>query len=284
LQRLIGYTPEDKLRFVNITLALALTFLGSSLGLCDENKDLIDKALKVSGIYAQLDDLGQAILAAVPADALPSPKLKNDAAAFVKKAATKASLVELLQSALKKNIDKQAIEQVIQFYETKLGKRVSRVHETALETTTLKNIRESRKLLASLDETRLSMLRGIMESEGALDANKALLNTVVHGLAEGALGASPEALNRTKSLLDNLKIVDKFLAGNRVEETALMAYAYNYRQLDDKELQELANFLQSAGARKFNEAVGHGLDLGVHNISKALGEAAAKWKETQSSK
>jgi len=272
------------LRFVTIVLATALTFTAPGLGFCNGSKDLIDKALKVSGIYAQLDDLGSAILAAVPADALPTPKMKSDAAAFIKKSATKASLQELLQSAVNEKFDKPALEQVIQFYETKVGKKVSRVHETALEATTLRNIRESRKLLASLDETRVNLLRGIIGSEGSLDANKALLNTVVKGLLEGTLGSSPEALDRTRSLLDNLKIVDKFVAGNRIEETALMAYAYNYRQLDDKELQELADFLQSEASRKFNEAVGNGLDKGVYTISKALGEAAAKWKETTPSR
>ncbi len=269
------------MRFVTTVLALALAFTFTNHGICDENKEIIDKAIRLSGVYAQLDDLGPAILAAVPADALPTAKMKNDASLFIKKAATKASLAELLESTLSENFDKPALEQVIQFYETKLGKKVCHAHETALEATTLKNIRESRKLLASLDESRADLLRRIMGSEGAMEMNKNLLNTVVKGLLEGTLGSSPEALDRTKQLLTNLNIVEKFVAGNRVEETALMAYAYNYRQLDDKELLDLANFLQSDGSQKFNHAVQKGLDLGVYNISKALGQSAAKWKESQ---
>ncbi len=263
---------------IKVLIFVSMLVFAAMPAFCQDDA-LSDKALTVSGIYGQINDLGHAILAAIPTDALPTAQSRADAAAMIKKAASKSDLEKTLRKAVDEKVNSTMLGIVIGFYDSKLGRKIAKIHEAALDPTTLKNIRESRKLLASLDQDRLTILRQMVSSEGQLDTTNNLLKTVVRGFVEGSLSASQDDRALTAKLIETLKIVDKFMKGSRVEETALMSYAYNYRNLSDKELEDLAAFYAGAPSKTFSKAVQSGIDSAVFQVSKSLGETATLRKD-----
>ncbi|HMK33516.1 MAG TPA: hypothetical protein VK463_00515 [Desulfomonilaceae bacterium] len=246
----------------------------------DEVDILADRALKVSGITGQLDDLGAAVIAAVPADAFPNVKARHDASAHVKKTMNKNALLESVRSVVRADADRQVLEGIVSFYESKLGRRVGRLQESALEPNLLRNIREGRKVMAETDEARLATLRRIVDSDRAHENNKALLNTVVKGLVDGHKGDTPDTMNEGEIAQGKLKIMDRAIRSHedRNKELAVASYAYTYKSLDDKELAELAAFRESRTAARFGEAVQKGLNAAVYKIARSFAESAARWR------
>jgi hypothetical protein len=267
-----------------VFVVASLTLTGLAFG--DEMDTLTTKALKVSGAAGQLDDLGPALISAVPADAFPNSKAQGEAIAFVKKTAGKSALTEILHSVVRSDVDKDTLEKIIAFYESKLGKKVGRLHETALEPTMLKSIREGRKVLAASEESRLGTLQKILDSDNTDETNRVLLKTMIRGFLEGYAGDTPDTTNDGEAVKEKMKIMDKAIRKDeqRTKELALAAYAYTYRSLDDKELEELAVFRESPEAARFGEAVRKGLDGAVYKIARSFAETAGKWRETPGSK
>lgn len=249
---------------------------------CNETDVLTDKALKVSGIAGQLEDLGPALVSAIPADAFPNSKMQGDASAFVKKSAGKNALMEIVSTAVRTEADKETLEKVIAFYDSKLGRKVGRLQETALDAPMLRNIREGRKVLAASEESRLGKLRRLVDSDDASKTNKALLRTMIRGLLEGYEGDTPDTANDGEVVKEKMKIMDKAIRTDeqRTKELALAAYAYTYRSLDDKELEELTAFRESPAAVRFGEAVRKGLEGAVYKIARSFAEAATSWRAT----
>jgi hypothetical protein len=257
---------------VSAALFLFLAFYASP-SLADDADALIDKALKLSGITGQIEMLGKTILSAVPADAFPDQKARNEAEALIRKRASKEALTEMVRASVRRQFDKDKIEKVVRFYESSFGRKVGRLQDNALETGLLKSIREGRKTAASLDETRLKTLARIIDAEIISESNDILVKSVVRGLLDGSTEGANRPNDETDQINEKLKAVEKTMAmeQHRMDDMALTAFALTYRSLSDKELEELAAYQESAAASWFRDAVLNGLDSASYEVSRALG-------------
>jgi hypothetical protein len=241
---------------------------------------LINKALKLSGVAGPLDKLGGAILSAIPGDAFPDVKMRNEVAAQVKKEASKEELLSIVRAAVREDYDKDSIEKVIGFYDSKVGRKIGRLQEASLDPTLLKSIREGRRIASSLEESRLNLLRRIMKAERVTEANEALLKSVIRGFVDGSPAADPESAASTEAVQKKIDVMESAIRSgrNRGEDTALVAFANTFRSVDDKELEELASYDESPPAAWFRNAVQKGLDRAVYKTSRSLGEAVTRWR------
>jgi hypothetical protein len=241
----------------------------------DDADALIDKAIKLSGIAGQIEMLGKTILSAVPADAFPDQRARNEAEALIRKRASKEALTEIVRASVRRQFDKDKIEKVVRFYESSFGRKVGRLQDNALETGLLKSIREGRKTAASLDEARLKTLARIIDAEIVSESNDILVKSVVRGLLNGSTEGANRPNDETDQIDEKLKAVEKTMAmeQHRMDDMTLTAFALTYRSLSDKELEELAAYQESAGASWFRDAVLNGLDRASYDVSRALGAA-----------
>ncbi len=245
-----------------------------------EADPLINKALKLSGVTGTLDKLGGAILSAIPGDAFPDVKMRNEVAAYVKKEAGKEVLLSIVRAAVREDLDKESIEKVIGFYESKVGRKVGHLQDASLDPALLKGIREGRKIASSLEEPRLNSLRRIIKAERVAELNGTLLKSVIQGLVDGspAEGLGPaapgEAVQQKINIMENAIRSDQ----NRTEDVALVAFAYTFRSVDDKELEELASYHESPHAAWFRSAVQKGFDRAAYKTARSLGEAVTRWR------
>ncbi len=260
-------------------LCLCALILPSS-AYADEPSDSVEKLLRVSGVTAQLDDLPAAILSATPGDALPSSKLKVEALNAMKKAGVGEGR-KVLASAVRDALTAAELQQALTFYTSRLGRKVAKAQENALDGSTLRNIRESRKMAATVGKSRSTILQRLAENDGTRDTYTRMLAAVVRGILVGSFGSDEDgAAQAAPHLSDSLRMVDKFMGkdSTRLDDTRLTAYAYTYRSLDDKELQEFLDFTVTETGRKLSLAVQRGMDEAVFVVARGLGEAAGKWK------
>jgi hypothetical protein len=245
-----------------------------------EADSLINKALKSSGVTGPLDKLGGAILSAIPGDAFPDVKMRNEVAAYVKKEAGKEVLLSIVRAAVREDFDKESIERVISFYDSKVGRKIGHLQEDSLDPALLKGIREGRKIASSLEEPRLSLLRRIMKAEGVSELNGTLLRSVIRGLVDGSPPEDPGLATSAEADQKKINIMENAIRSgqNRTDDVALVAFAYTFRSVDDKELEVLASYHETSHAAWFRSAVQKGFDRAVYQTARALGEAVTRWR------
>lgn len=238
----------------------------------DSRNASIDKALKAAGITSQLEMLAETTVLLLPADAFRDAKARKDVLDYVKTTATQESCVASVRAVFHEVYDQEKIEKVIDFFQSKLGRKVGRIQSGALAPPLLNSLREGRKEAASQDESRADLIRRIIEGRKVSDANARLRESAVRGLLEGATGHEDrhgtKARSRMKSLEGSLQLPE-----DRAGDAAMVAFSITFRSLDDKELVELATFQESEHGSWFRSAVLDGLNEAVYKVAKALGEA-----------
>ncbi|MCX5862372.1 MAG: hypothetical protein NTW27_09680 [Deltaproteobacteria bacterium] len=239
-----------------------------------EDQDvLLSRALKISGMSSQIKALDQTLFSSLPADAFSDSKTRNRAEKVLTKAADQEALLALVHDSVKQDFDGESLEKVLEFYNSRLGQKVGRLHGTALAPSLLRNIREGRKAVASLDEARLTILRRIIRSQRLIESNTELLRSVVWGLLEGFSAASGNPSESTTEI--DLTAIVRAVAfpRNRTEDIAMLALANTYQSLSDKELEELASYQESGAAARFQAAVHNGIKTALYQTAKTLGKS-----------
>ena len=253
--------------------------------LADGIDGLIDKALKGAGLTRQLETLGQAMLYSIPEDALPDKKIKNEASAFVSRSANRETVISLVRTSVKEDLEADTLDKIVQFYDSRVGKKVGAAMAEGLGPSSIRKVREGRKLLTSLSEARIETLRQIVAAQSIVKTNAELLQTTIHGLIDGSLSEGTDSA-RVEEMKARVKVIEAaILAGKqRTEETALISCAHAFRTLDDDELHGVASFYESEPAQRFQRAVRRGLERAVYTTARALGEVASKPPATSRSR
>jgi len=262
--------------FTRIAL-IALVLLTTGPARADETDMAIDRALRLSGAAQQVGMIGRSILAAIPADAFPDGRTKRRADSLLKKWTRTDSLIPLIRDAIRTNLKREKLEQVLGFYESRLGRKVGRLAERALDPSVMKQVRVGRGIVARLSESRRSILQRIIKAEGVAEFNAGLLQSVIQGLMIGYVDTRGETARRMDEIRRKLETVESKirLGKDRTEQIALAAFAHTFKSLKDEELEKLARYQESDAASWFREGVQKGLDRAVLRSSEALGRILA---------
>jgi hypothetical protein len=245
-----------------------------------ETDQLIDKSLKNSGIAAQLETLPEIVISCIPDDAIPDKRTRRETVNLIKETAGKEVLLSAVRAAVKENLDNDKLQAVLKFYDSRIGKKVGRLYETALDPELIRDLREKRTILAALNKNRVATLEGIVSAGGFSEANANLLNAMVEGLVEGyanEVSKTDRPNNETKKQI-RLALKEAIVGSNRSREFALLGLARTLQSLDDKELQDFALFCTSDAGTWFNRSVQKGLENAVTKTGVALGTAVARWR------
>ncbi len=225
-----------------------------------------------------LQHLDSAILAAIPDDAFPDQKTRKEAEALLQKEAAPARMIQLVAQAIHQDFNPTALEEVAAFYRSPLGKKVCQITGTSLLPGNLREIRESSNLVAGLKETRLHLLKRILEADRVAELNAALLTEAVEGLVDGAAFEGPSHGSIEDDEYKKMLSIDSVIRSEkaRTEKVALMASTYTFRSLTDEELESLAGHLESMAAQWFRKALHEGLRHSVYQAANTLGRFLGK--------
>ncbi len=263
-------------RFMTFVVLTALMLTASVSPAARDTPDndlLIDEALKLSGVTRQLEHLDEVILGAIPEDAFPDRKSRKEAETVLQRDASPKELLRMVCLAVRDQIDRDALEEVVTFYRSPLGRKVGRIAGTALIAGTLREIRESRNLPADLKDERLSLLKRIVAAEQVVELNAVLLTEAVEGLVDGAEAETRPGQSRNHELHKQMLAVDALIRAGKgpTAPLAVTASAYTLRSLTDAELKSLAENRESSSAQWFRQALHEGFRQAVYHSASCLG-------------
>ena len=263
---------EKALYSVRLFLA-TVVLLGAAQGWADPNEGVIDRALRLSGVESQVKMLSRAILAAIPIETFSPPASEARVQSMLRKAFDEEAPLESVRRAVREDFDPEKIEQVVNFYSSKLGGRIGRLMGRALNPALLTAVRENRHIVKALSAARLASIEHIVRVERVTEFNIRLQIAVVRGLVEGRLQENAESPDRRRKIRRNLAEAEKKIRGTekRTWDTAMAAFAYTFRSLTDEELEEFISYLESDAASWFRTAVQRGMEQAVLEASKAVG-------------
>jgi hypothetical protein len=267
-------TGRVKTHSSSITVALALLLLGSwlvSAGHCSETDALIDQALKSSGVAGQLKSLIPAVVAAFPGDAFSDANVKRRVQSRVEAVLTDETLLEMVRETVRRNFDRPTLEQVLAFYESKLGRKVGGLQGRSLTASRLADVREGGKVLALMPGTRLALCKRIVQEQQVSDTQGRLLKSMIAGLAASRQESPESGAGVIRPELRPL-IERAASTADIFEQMAVAASAGTFRSLSDKELQDLAAYEESDAARWFRRVSLPGVERAVYEIARTLGQ------------
>jgi hypothetical protein len=265
---------------INTITLLTLVFV-TALPACGQETDqMIDKALKNSGITGQLEHLHDTVISSIPDDAFPDRRIKRETGEFLKETAGKEVLLPLVRGVVKENLDVDKMQTVLKFYDSKVGRKVGRLQESALEPNLISELKEKRALLATLNESRVATLERIVAAERVPEASSSLINAIIEGLVEGYSDevSRSERPNEESRKQIRIALKEATAGSNRSRELALLGLAHTLRPVNDKELLQFAAFCDSEAGVWFNTSVQKGLQEAVTKTGRALGIAVARWR------
>ncbi len=256
-----------------VALALAAVFwLAPASADADEMDAIIDRALKASGMAGQVEMLAESVISLIPADALPDARIKMRVNDSVKKAANGKAILATLHASVKEDFDREKIQQVVDFYDAKVGRKVGRLLRATLESESMKQAREGRKTLSAIDEHRLALLKRIIRAENVVETTMRLANEVLCGLLDGSL-ENPGGRKDSEHEGAKPRDIRTEAWESHIEDLTLVSFALTFRSLDSRELEHLAAFDESDAAAWFRKPVQKGMEKALYQTARALAES-----------
>lgn len=269
-------------RYLNAAFIVTIIAASTAHAGGQDEDVLITRALKISGVSAQVRSLDQTVLFLLPPDAFPDSKTRDSVTKSLTKNVDDEALLALVHNSVKANVRGDWLEAVLEFYRSRLGQKVGRLQSTALDSSVLRSIREGRRAVTTLEGERLANLKRIVRSGRFLDSNSELLRSFVWGFVEGF---SANSSNQPGVIPFDLAAIGNSSAfsAERTEDQAMLALANTFHSLSDKEMEELAAFQESDAAIWFQAAVLQGSKAALYQTAKALGASMKRLDEAPSS-
>lgn len=273
-QRSIQSELVNFMKTIPMLVAMLLVILSPEYcpGQQDQN-ELINRLVKISGLSSQIEQIHTAVWAAAPADAFATESQGTEAFKRFKKAFTTDRLMSLIRDQMMSSFDEDKIESLIKFHETTLGRKLARIQKDVLNIRNLKITREGRKNAALLEGKRLGLISRLMELNKAAEINAQLATEFVMGMLDN--NAAPDAHRLSEETIYNQAKTTVALEKNLVDETTILSYANNLKSFDENELTALVTFFETPEAEWFMETTGSFFRNAARELGKALTETLA---------
>lgn len=259
-------------------IVVVMSVRDERLAYADETNRRIDQLLTVSGVTRQLEMLGPAVLSAIPWDAFPNQRARTQAEVAVRQTAGRDRLMPFVRQSLQTDFRENDVEKLLQFYDSKLGREVSRMVGNSLDPDALRGIWEGRTIVTGMSDARRALLERLVRIEITSTGNGQLSQAVVRGLVKGFLDQKLEGGDLMEGMAPKLEAVESQIAAgdHRTGDIALAAFASTFRSLSDAELKELVAFQESDSAAWYRQALQRGLETAAFTTAATLGEALTR--------
>ena len=238
----------------------------------NRSEETLTKAFHLSGFEKQIDSLTPMLLATIPVDMFPDWRTRNKIQVDLEKSLGKDFVRPIVYQAVLEDYNDSYIHDVVEFYDSKIGRKVGRLNSSALRPEILRNTREAMHVARHLTPSRRKILEHIIVVEKTTESTRRLLKTLVNGLIEGTLRSNGDRGNEVMQA--QLKTLEKnvMLAAKRSDQMVLSAFAHTYSVLSEDELSQLAKYCNSEAANWFRERVQKGINRAVFQVGISLGE------------
>ncbi|MGC8907025.1 MAG: hypothetical protein ACP5M0_06235 [Desulfomonilaceae bacterium] len=228
--------------------------------------------LKASGLKAQIKQIPKALLVSLPADAFVDAKTKNRVERLFYGKADADEWTTFVAGELAKEVDAAVLDELIRFYSSRVGRKLGAVNEGALNPWNIQRVREGYTRVPALSDTRLVLLKELVETSGLERFNADAVDAVVRGLLEGYAGQSSK-LELTKEDTEATFQHSRKIARGRTGELCLVSLANSLSPLSDQDLAAIRSFFQSHACREVQRAYQNALQSILRDAAYTLGES-----------
>jgi hypothetical protein len=246
-------------------------------GTAAEEPDLLDALIERSGMAEQLAQFEKLMLEQLH-QGLEEEERDDEVDRRIREAVASAyapgSLENRVRGHLVGGLERAEIERVLEWLDSPLGARITRLEE---EAATPESFREQLEvgewLVSQLAEERRERYRDLDEAVEVSELNFAITVNTILAVAEGLALVSPH-LDRPQP-----EDVRRMVEARREEMTEQMRastlenFAYTYRELEDAELERYIEFAGSEIGRKYHAAVSEALSQALADAGRDLGLA-----------
>jgi hypothetical protein len=233
-------------------------------------EDSLNKLMALSGLDKQISELPgiiQAELEQAKQQGTPIPDTEfNEVKSSIVRAFEPSVILSTIGLEIKKNIPEQEAKDLLAWYESDLGRQITKAEEDASTHVAYQEmIKNAQALLA--DEKRVESAKKI---DRLIDATGMAMQLQENaGLA--VFTAISTAMNPGQSVntedFKALMSAQEQQVRANVEQFVLLSFVYSYRDIDMASLDKYISFLERPNTKKFNDSVIKGL---THALNKSI--------------
>jgi hypothetical protein len=225
----------------------------------------INKLMALSGLNKQIAEMPAAVQAAIAQEKQRNPSLPDARLREVQRAIEKgfqpSVILNSIKAQLKNDLSERDAKYLLSWYQSDLGKRITRAEEAASTGESLREMMtNSQRYLADRDRVwmakRLDFLMGGTDKMVRMQMDTSL--AVFSSLSTALNPGQPVNIKAFKAQLSSQEPQIRASA----EQFMVLSLVYSYKDVDLASLEKYADFLQQPITSRFNECVFKGLDNG----------------------
>ncbi len=260
-------------------LLVAIFLFASSLSYADITDESINKLLNLSGLTKQVDQFPGFFKAGLERAKQQSTSIPDDQYSLivhsVDESILPSEIIEEIRISLKKSINEKEAEKLLAWYESDLGKKITRAEESA---STPEAYQQMMQLAQSLLENservefanRIDVLVGATEMTMDIQKNTGI--AVYSAIMTAIKPDAPLNIEPFKAQMDAL--IEQTRATTK--QIATISFVYSYRNIKTNNLKKYETFLSEDTTMKFNKAIMDGMNRGIKNSASRWADLLAK--------
>lgn len=250
-------------------LLVAFISLFCSLSIASTKEDNLDRLFLLSGITKQVGEFPGLVKAGVmqgveQGTPIPENEVRLILDSVDKKILPSVIIAEI-KSSLKKSLSNKDIEELLSWYESAIGKRITAAEEKASTPEAYQQMMNSAQKLLT-DTQRVEMASRFDELLGATELAMGMqefTGIAVYSAIMTSL-APDQALN-LDAYKSQMAAIKPQMRAN-IQQLVTASFVYSYQEIDDKSLAAYEEFLNRSITQQFNHSVYNGLNRGFEKV------------------
>jgi hypothetical protein len=256
-------------------LLVAMFFFVSSLSYADVSDESINKLLDLSGLTMQVDQFPGLIKAGmeqVKQQGTPIPDAEYSLMVkSVDESILPSEILEEIRASLKKSIGEQEAKKLLAWYESDLGKEITRAEEKASKPEAYQEMMQSAQSLLENSERvkfadRLDVLLGATDMTMSIQeySGIAVYSAIMTAMQPGKL----VNIEPFKAQMDAASAQTRAA----VKQMVTISFVFSYQNIETEHLRKYEYFLKDATTMKFNRSI-------MDSMNKGLESSVLKWAD-----
>ena len=253
-----------------------MLFLSSAVVSAQISDKTIDKLISLSGLSKQLEQLPGTVRAGImqarqQGMSIPDAQF-TEMADIVSNSFAPPFMLKAIHSEIKSNVTASDSKQLIEWYESKIGKRITQTEENASTPDAYKKmLTEAKSLLAN--ENQMAIARRVEKAINSVDmAMQMQENAGIAVYTAIVTAANPGKQVDVEPFRAQLTSQRQQIRA-RMEQLILLSLVYSYKDVDVDTMNKYIAFLESPKTQKFNASVMKGMSEAIKLSTELMAQS-----------
>lgn len=246
-------------KFIQVSLII-LGLFTSSLAAEKIDEKSFDKLMTLSGINKQIQEYPDVIKASFNQDENIDEKELQERNFIIDKSFEAKKILKTIGDDVKKKITNKDIENLLVWYESDLGKKITKAEEESSTPEAYQDMIQNTSTIMQ-DKKKVFFAKRV---DKLLDVTN-MVSELQKNTATAIFSANNHPTKAEMAIFRSQLSLESARIKENVEKMVILSFAYSYRNIDEKELKSYMSFLKQEDTQKFNKAVMSGIVKALNN-------------------